>query len=296
VQRVPQAILDKSIAKVRANQHTDGGWTYQKVEGNHSGLTATSDIDMTGAALASLCAAGVTTSDSAIVTGKNFLKGKLVAATGAFTAMFGVNTNSNAWAVSGLNVCGINPQGADFTTTSPHFKTPLDFLVTQQFAVANGGWKYLPGDATPNAYASADALRAMASGGFTATPPVPTTTGQTQWVAESNFSTTGTASKLGVSVDDSSGTLKVCSVSVAPSATTTTLGGVIDAGIVSSTPANCLTAVTPTTSTGTITSLNGTANGGGSSWKVSIDGASLATATRQTSIHLGDTIALKFGP
>jgi hypothetical protein len=34
LQRVPQALLEKSIAVVDANQHIDGGWNYRKAEGS----------------------------------------------------------------------------------------------------------------------------------------------------------------------------------------------------------------------------------------------------------------------
>jgi hypothetical protein len=295
VQRVPQTILNKSIATVRANEHTDGGWNYSKAEGNPTTLASASDIDMTGATIASLCASGVANTDAAVVAGKNFLKGKLVAASGAFNSSFGANTDSNGWAVQGLNVCGFAPQGADFTSPSPNFKTPIDFLIAQQFTTAGaafGGFKYLTTDTTPNAYASTDAIRALGGGGFTVTPPVPSV--QAQWLASSAFSTTpGTPSTLAVSIDDGSGTLKVCSLSVAPAATTTTLGFVLDAALAGgSTPASCVTALTGTT---TITAINGVANGGGSTWKVAIDGGTAVAATRAKLINLGDTIALRYG-
>ena len=38
VQRVPQVLLEQSVAVVRANQHTDGGWNFEKVEGSEEGL------------------------------------------------------------------------------------------------------------------------------------------------------------------------------------------------------------------------------------------------------------------
>src|SRR5580692_7391985 len=38
VQRVPQALLNKSIEVVEKNQHIDGGWTWEKAEGNETKL------------------------------------------------------------------------------------------------------------------------------------------------------------------------------------------------------------------------------------------------------------------
>ncbi|WP_407648721.1 hypothetical protein [Actinacidiphila epipremni] len=289
-QRVPQALLDASVSVVRANEHTDGGWNYSQAAGNPGQLAATSDIDMTGAALASLCSAGVPATDPAVVAGKNFLKGKLVNTTGAFNAMFGANTDSNGWAVSGLNACGINPQGTDFTTTA--HKTPVDFLIAQQFS-PGGGFRYLPTDTSPSAYSSIDAIRAVAGGGFTAAPPTPVTAGAPTWVATTDFSS-GATSKLALVVDNGSGTLKVCSVPVTATGTTTTLGTVLDAAATSATPSGCVTSVTPPSGTGTVTALNGTADSGSTTWKSSTDGGPPTTASRATTVHLGDTLYLHY--
>ncbi|MBV2356721.1 hypothetical protein KUM39_20470 [Streptomyces sp. J2-1] len=290
-QRIPQALRDAVVARIRANQHNDGGWTFTKAEGSASDLAAASDIDMTGAAMAALCVSGVPATDTDIVQAKAFLKGKLVASSGAFNSMFGVNTDSNGWAVSGLNACGINAQTGDFLTSMG--RTPVDFLIAQQFN-PGGGFKYLPSNTSPSAYASTDALRAVAGGGFTATPPAPVTSGAPQWVAQSTF-TAGTATKLALTVDDGAGGLKVCSVSLTPTAGTTTLGAVLDAATGTATPSGCVTGVTPASGTGTITTVNGKANSGSNSWKVSIDGSSFAAATRQKVINVGDTIAVRWG-
>jgi hypothetical protein len=287
-QRVPQALLDKSIATVRANQHTDGGWDYQKAEGSMTQLTATSDIDMTGAAIASLCVSGVSTSDSAVVTGKNYLKSKLVAANGAFTTSFGINTSSNGWGVQGLNACGIASQGADFTSATG--KTPIDYLVTQQLPLAGGGFRYSTGT-TPDTFSSIDALRALAGGGFAATPPVPTTSGEPRFVGSTQF-TTGTTSKLALVINDGSATLKVCSVSLTAN-TTTTLGTVLTAATATTTPSACVTGFSPTS--GTITSINGVSNTSTTTWRVSIDNGTPATASNTKVVTLGDTIGLKYG-
>ncbi|WUS69012.1 hypothetical protein OG618_36365 [Kitasatospora sp. NBC_01246] len=287
--RAPQALLNASGAVVRANQHNDGGWNYSKAAGDPTALAQGSDIDMTGAAMASLCTAGVPDTDPAIVAAKNFLKGKL-ASSGAFNAMFGVNTDSNGWAVSGLNACGINPQGTDFTSGTG--KTPVDFLIAQQFK-PGGGFKYLPTDTTPSPYASVDGLRAVAGAGFTAAPPAPTVAGEPTWAAATGF-TAGTAAKLTLVVDDGTGALKVCAVTLAPTATTATLGDVLDAAA-TAVPSGCVTAVTPSSGGGAVTALNGTANSGSSTWKVSLDGTTATAATRATTVHLGDAVSLSYG-
>ncbi|OMI40851.1 hypothetical protein SPAR_03671 [Streptomyces sparsogenes DSM 40356] len=289
--RVPQALRDTIVTRIRANQHNDGGWNYSKAEGNPTELATAGDIDMTGAAMAALCVSGVPNTDTDIVQAKAFLKSKLVANSGAFNAMFGVNTDSNGWAVSGLNACGINPQTGDFLTSQG--KTPIDFIIAQQFN-PGGGFKYLPSDTTPSAYASIDGLRAVAGGGFTSAPPVPTTPGAPQWVGQTSL-TPGTATKLALTVDDGAGNLKVCSVTLTPTAGTTTLGAVLDAATSAALPSGCVTSVAPSSGTGTIASLNGKANSGSNTWKVSVDGSAFTTATRETAVGVGDTIAVRWG-
>lgn len=290
-QRVPQVLRDALITRIRANQHNDGGWNYSKAEGDPGQLGATSDIDMTGAAMAALCVSGVPNTDTDITQAKAFLRSKLVPASGAFNAMFGVNTDSNGWAVSGLNACGINPQTGDFLTSAG--KTPVDFLISQQFN-PGGGFKYLPSDTTPSAYASIDGLRAVAGGGFTAAPPVPATSGAPRWVAQSAF-TPGTATKLALTVDDGTGGLKVCSVAFTPTGTTTTLGAVLDAATSAATPSGCVSGVTPSSGTGTITALNGRSNSGSNTWKAGVDGSAFTGAARSRVINAGDTLALRWG-
>ncbi|MCS0603584.1 terpene cyclase/mutase family protein [Streptomyces sp. LP11] len=289
--RIPQALRDAVVTRIRANQHNDGGWNYGKAEGNASQLATASDIDMTGAAMAALCVSGVPNTDTDITQAKAFLKSKLVPGSGAFNAMFGINTDSNGWAVSGLNACGINPQTGDFLTSMG--KTPVDFLIAQQFN-PGGGFKYLPSDTSPTAYSSIDGLRAVAGGGFTAAPPVPTTPGAPQWVAQSSL-TSGTATKLALTVDDGAGGLKVCSVALTPTGSTTTLGAVLDAATGAATPSGCVTSVTPASGSGTVTAVNGKANSGSNTWKVSIDGSAFSSATRGTAVGVGDTIAVRWG-
>ncbi|MFF8958518.1 hypothetical protein [Streptomyces sp. NPDC014894] len=289
--RVPQALTASTVARLRANQHNDGGWTYQKVEGDPTAVNSAGDVDMTGAAMAALCVSGVPGTDADVVQAKNFLKGKLAAASGAFNSLYGVNTSSNGWAIAGLNACGINPQSAEFTTING--KTPVDFLIANQYNPA-GGFKYKPADTSASAYASIDALRAVAGGGFTSAPPTPVTPGAPQWVAQSAF-TPGAAARLALSVDDGAGNLKVCAVSFTPTGATTTLGDVLAAATGSAAPSGCVTSVAPSSGTGAVTSVNGKANSGSSTWKVSVDGSSFAGALREKTINVGDTIALRWG-
>lgn len=291
-QRVPQVVLEKSIEAVRANQHTDGGWTFAKVAGSKEAEEKESEPDMTGAAMAALCTAGVANTDGAIVEAREYLASIFVGSTGALEAPFGVNTDSVAWAVEGLKACGLDPQAAEFTGPEPGKKTPIDFLRSQQ--VTGGGFRYGTTGTTPEQYASQDAVRALGSGGFTATPPAPTG-GLPQWKGETEFGKGKTeTAPLMLVVDDGVSALKVCSVSLAPEASATTLSKVLDAAVKASTPAACVTGYLPGSGTGAITQVNGFPVSPEEKWNVAIDGGTKKQAKRNTEIHLGDTIYLRF--
>src|ERR1700750_1617368 len=45
VKRVPQIVLDQAVEAVEANQHTDGGWTWEKAAGSEEALKKTSEPD-----------------------------------------------------------------------------------------------------------------------------------------------------------------------------------------------------------------------------------------------------------
>jgi hypothetical protein len=286
-QRVPQVLLDKSIAVVEANQHTDGGWNYQKAEGNETIRKSAAEPDTTGAALAALCTAGVSPKSEVVKNGVAYLESLLVNASGAFESEFGANTDSNGWAVSGLNGCGINPQEERFTTKDK--KTPIDFLISQQ--LTGGGFRYQTG-ASVNEYSSQDAIRALAGAGFTVTPPVPTG-GLEQWFAESNFSTGAVKSPLALIINNGTSTLRVCSVSVEPEATTTTLETVLKAAEAASTPKECVTGHKSESATKAITQINGYPSTAAPEWDVSIDGGAEEQAKTTKTIHLGDTIYVR---
>jgi hypothetical protein len=289
-QRVPQVVLDEAVEAIRANQHTDGGWTWVKAAGSEEALAEPSEPDMTGAAMAALCAAGVANSDEAITDAKTYLASLLVNSTGAIESEFGSNSDSTGWAVNGLNTCGFDPQEATFTTAMG--KTPVDFLISLQ--VAGGGFKYVTTDKTGNVNSTQNAVRALAGGGFTAEPPVPTG-GLPQWKAETEFGLKSTETvPLALIVDDGSSALKVCSVTVAPKAATTTLAVVLGAAVAGTTPASCVTGFLPSSGSGAITQVNGFPKTPEERWYVSIDGGEEKQAKRGTEIRLGDTIYLHF--
>lgn len=288
--RVPQVVLDQAVAAVKANQHKDGGWTWEKAAGSEEALAKASEPDMTGAAMAALCAAGVGSGEATIVNAKKYLVSIFESSTGAFKSAFGANTSSTAWVVDGLKACGIDPQAAEFTSEAS--KTPLTFLISQQLS-KGGGFKYLPGGSSADEYASQDAVRALGSGGFTATPPKPSK--GPQWKGVTEFATGETeTTSLALIVDDGVSALKICSVSLAPKATTTTLATVLNAAVAATTPASCVTGFLPASGEGAITQINGYPAAPAAKWNVSIDGAGSAQALRSTQIKVGDSVYLKY--
>jgi len=285
--RVPPVVLEQAEAAVKANQHTDGGWTWEKAAGNEEALKKASEPDMTGAAMAALCTAGVPNTDTAVVNARKYLASKLNKTTGAIESAFGANTDTVAWAVQGLKACAIDPQEGEFEAA----KTPLDFLISQQ--VKGGGFRYGTTGTTAEQYASQDAVRALGSGGFTAAPPKPSK-GE-QWNAVSEFATGATEStSLALIVDNGSSPLKICAVTLAPEATTTTLAKVLTAAVGGTTPASCVTSFLPGSGEGAITQVNGFPVSPAEKWNVTIDGGTKAQAKRNTVIHVGDTIYLKY--
>lgn len=291
VQRVPQVVLDEAVSAVEENQHTDGGWTWEKAAGNEAALKKVSEPDMTGAAMAALCSAGVSSSSEAIEDAKGYLESIFEGSSGAFKSTFGNNTSSNAWAVDGLKACGIDPQGAEFQGPSPNKKTPINFLISQQ--VASGGFRYLTSGSTADFYSSQDAIRALGSGNFTATPPTPGG-GAPQWKGATQFATGEAETTSLALIVDGAAPLKVCSVTLAPKATSTTLATVLNAAVAATTPAGCVTGFLPGSGEGAITQVNGYPTIPAENWKVSIDGGALTQAKRSTTINVGDTIYLKY--
>lgn len=290
VKRFPPKVYEGAIAAIEANQHTDGGWTYQKAAGNETALKSASEPDLTGAAMAALCTAGVPTTKETIVKARKYLVSVFEKTTGAFKSEFGNNTDSNAWAIDGLKACEINPQGTEFTGSGTQKPTPLNFLINQQ--LSGGGFRYTTGTSADE-YASQDAVRALGAGGFTAAPPKPSV--GPQWKYETEFGTGASETdSLALVIENGSAPLKICSVTFAPRATVTTLAKVLDAAVAGTTPASCVTSYLPSTGEGPITQINGAPTTPEARWKIGIDGSALQVAERKTPIHIGDTIYLKF--
>lgn len=289
--KAPATLLTRIGRTIRSNQHADGGWTYQRVR-TEADRGRASDIDMTGAGLAALCATGAAADDPDVVRAAGFLRGKLDPASGGFSAMFGSNTDSNAWVVQGLNECGIDAS----TWSTGGGKTPIDFLLDQQRTTGPnaGSFKYLPSegvDGPPNLYASQDALRALAGGGFTADPPAPAGGGPA--VRPAPDVAAGTVVPLALVVDagtvDGDRDVRFCRVDAPVGIGVAAL---LETAASSARPAGCVTALS--VRDGDVQALNGVANDGQRRWNVRLDGGALHRASGRP-VGFGQLVALELG-
>ncbi len=292
VVRIPTALLKQSVEVIEKNEHTDGGWNFNKVEGEEAGLKSKSEPDTTGAAMAALCTSGVKNAaeEEAVSKGTAFLK-TILEKSGAFKYTEGINADSDAWVVSGLNMCGIN--ASEFKKEEVGAESPIKFLESLQIksGTNEGGFLYKPAG-TVNNYSSQDAVRALAGAGFTFEPPTPTREGQVKWNFASKFSTTK-SSPLALIVNNGT-TIKVCSVPVkaGSAAEESSIGllKVLEAAKAGTgvKPSGCVSEYEPKTGTGAVTSINGTAG----TWKVSLNGETEKTAELGTKVELGAVIYL----
>jgi hypothetical protein len=274
---VPAAVLDKTVLAVRGNQHDDGGWTFQRVTSDAS-RARPSDIDMTGAGLAALCDAGVPSSDPDVQRAIAFLQSKVAPASGGFTHMFGTNADSAAWAVQGLNACGVDPQGPGW---APAGKGPDDFLLSLQRTSGPhaGSFKYTadePDEGPANLYSTQAAVRALAGAGFTAEPltvrPAPA-------VAD------GTVVPQALAVDAGED-IRLCRVFAPVGATVLTVLEIAQQD-------GCVDGLTA--GAGQVLALNGvTADTPGRRWLARVDGRA-AEVAGPARVGLGDVVALELG-
>ncbi|MFN8203949.1 MAG: prenyltransferase/squalene oxidase repeat-containing protein [Solirubrobacteraceae bacterium] len=289
-ERVPQAVLDKTVALIRANRHDDGGWNYGLVTSPEAAASA-SDVDMTGAGVAALCAAGVPATDPDVQSALAFLRGKLEDSGGFTTPWFGTNADSNAWVVAGLNACGIDPQSPAWTTGSA--STPLDFLVSlQRTSGANtGSFRWIPSegeDDAPNLYATQDALRALAGGVFSATPP-PREDPSLPAVRPAPQVDDGTSVPFALAIDAGGGDVRFCRV---VAGTDSTIAEVLEAAQHTAQPTGCAEGLA--TDGGEVAALNGVTPAAGERWTATLDGGQPGRAGLQHACF-GAVIALSVG-
>ncbi len=159
VSGAPTELMSVLAQSLREQQDADGGW-------NFAAGAATSDVDMTGAAIAALCAAGATPEDPVLVRAFAYLHAAQDPATGGFvSSSLGLNTDTTGWVTSGLRRCGVKPG----SWSTAQGKTPLDFLLAQQNP--DGSFQWQAGDGNEDLYATQDAVRPLAGAAFAAPAP-----------------------------------------------------------------------------------------------------------------------------
>jgi hypothetical protein len=153
----PRWALAPVIAQLRQLQESDGGWT------EPGGFPR---AETTGIVLDALCSAGVPSYDPTVRAGVSYLHSEKQPGTGAIEASYAEVT---AFAVIGLNACGVDLSGHEWTETGA---TPVDFLLDLQKAsgAGEGGFEPEPGEET-NLYTTTFATLAIAGDGLLVEPP-----------------------------------------------------------------------------------------------------------------------------
>jgi hypothetical protein len=277
---LPGWALEPAVSYLRRNQHDDGGWNYGAATTPPAKATP-SDPDMTGAAIAALCEAGVPSYDADVAEGVEYIHDRLED-DGGIEAPFGSNVDTNAWVISGLNACGIDPQGAEWTTTAG--KTPVDYVLSLQVTTAGpdeGGFGYSTPE-FPGVYTTQDALRAIAGAVFTAPPlslrAVPTVAA-------------GTPVPHALAIEFAPGNVRMCKVTAPAGAPLTE---VLGAAKVGSYPPGCIKSLA--VSGGRVDAIDGVAAANvDESWLARLDRGATAVAGPQP-VGFGDAISLRRGP
>ncbi len=258
----PHEVIDTLVETVREQQDADGGW-------NFAAGTKKSEADLTGAALAALCTAGVPSTDPAIAKAEGYLHTVQDTATGGFLNPT-VNTDSTAWVVSGLDACKIDPQAAEWTTTES--KTPIDFLIAQQNE--DGSFQLHAHDEEEDFYSTQDAVRALSGTGFIAAPPSRKEAGAPA-VRPAPAVAAGTPVPMTLVIDSAGhvtggSSIRMCKV-IAPAGAT--VAQMLTAASEASLPSYCLSDVS--LEGGRIARVNGvSAEPGKTAWEISREGAS----------------------
>lgn len=277
---LPAWALAPAVDFLRRNQHDDGGWGFAAAP-TPADRAEPSEEDMTGGAIAALCEAGVPAYDPDVAAALGFLQARLANATGAVQYRFGgTNADVNAWVLSGLNACGIDPQSDAWTTAAG--KTPVDYLLSLQVSAGPeaGGFGYEDNSAA-GLYTTQDTLRALAGGVFSPEPesvrPAPTVSD-------------GTPVPHLLAIQLAPGNVRICKVTAAAGAA---LPVVLAAAETASHPDGCVTSFA--VAGGKLTSLDGVApEGEDEAWLLRLDRGAQAVAAEQP-VGFGDMISLRLG-
>jgi len=284
---LPGWALGPPVSFLRRNQHDDGGWTYP-ASPTAADRSEPSEPDITGAAIAALCEAGVPSYDPDVASALAYLRGLLISDTGGIEYLFGPpNSDTNAWVISGLTACGIDPQSTAWTAGG---KTPVDFLLSLQVPTGPeaGGFGYAD-TSEANLYSTQDALRAIAGGVFTAAPPTRAEPSQPS-VRPTPTVMSGTPVPHVLAIELAPGNVRICKT-VAPANAPLTL--TLEAAEAGSNPAGCVTSLSVVD--GQVESIDGVApEGEDEAWLARLDHGAQAPAGKQP-VGFGDLISLRIG-
>jgi hypothetical protein len=271
----PRWALAPAVAHLRAQQEGDGGWS-------EVGFTR---AEVTGAALAALCAAGAPSYDPDVAAGVAYLRGEEAAGTGAIE---GSNAESTALAVIGLNACGVDPGSAEWRKSGD---TPIDYLLSLQTAAGagEGGFPYEAGE-VPNVYATAFAATALAGDGLVVEPPV-RLDAALPVVRPTPAVAVGTVVAHVLAIEGAPGNVQMCSVEAPVGATLREVLADAAAGTFLAYPAGCIRSFSY--EGGTLVSLNGRSpEDADQGWLVRLDRGAEALAG-EAPVPFGDVIALR---
>ncbi len=276
---LPGWALEPTVSFLRRNQHDDGGWTYSAAL-TPAAQAEASEEDITGAAIAALCEAGVPAYDPAVASALGYLRGRLVSGTGGIEYLWGPpNADTNAWVLSGLNACGIDPQAAEWTAGGA---TPIDFLLSLQLQSGAGGGGFGYADTTAaNLYATQDALRAIAGGVFAAAP---------QSVRPAPSVAPGTPVPHLLAIRHGAGNVRICKA-IAPAEAPLT--EVLAAAKAGSSPAGCVSSFE--LDSGEVVAIDGIEpENADEAWLLRLDRGSETLAGRQP-VGFGEVVSLRLG-
>jgi len=276
----PTEVMSALVGSLREQQDADGGW-------NFAAGAATSDVDMTGAAIAALCAAGATPDDPALARAFAYLHASQDRATGGFvSSSLGLNTDTTGWVTSGLRRCGVDPQ----SWITAQGKTPLDFLLAQQNP--DGSFQWQAGDGNEDLYATQDAVRPLAGAAFTAPSPPRVESGEPA-VRPAPTVAAGTPVPMTLTIDSGGhvtggSSVRMCKVTAALGAT---VAQVLEAAAAASSPSYCVSDLS--LDGGRIARLNGVASVPGRAlWVVRREGGP-AEAGTDGAVGLGALVQVR---
>jgi hypothetical protein len=262
------------IASLRQLQESDGGWT------EPGGFAR---AETTGLALAALCEAGVPPYDPAVRAGISYLHGKKEA-DGSIEA---AGTEVTSFAVIGMNACGVDLEGPEWTAGP----TPVDYLLSTQVASGpgEGGYPFEAGE-VPYVYATALATMAISGDGFIVEPPARTNPALPS-VRPTPAVADGTTVSHELAIEGATGTVRMCDVEGPSGASLRTLLTDAQAETFPSYPEGCVGSFSYEGSK--LATLNGQGpEDADQSWVLRLDRGSEAVAGEQA-VPFGDVIGLR---